>query len=138
MKTQVRIILTLLLLPLAAGVYAQGGISPFNWQGENNRPFIGMSSVACAGYQNTNTAYASTIYAVGTREIPSDRYNPFATAKDRSGGIRFGHDNPDNPMNPEYGQTDYSPIGEPLVLVLFALLFAGVITYKKRLKKTNP
>ena len=132
MKTQVRIILTLLLLPLAAGVYAQGGISPFNWQGENNRPFIGMSSVSCAGYQNTNTAYASTIYAVGTREIPSDRYNPFATAKDRSGGIRFDFDIPDDP-NP----SELSPIGEPLVLVLFALLFAGVITYKKRLKKTN-
>lgn len=147
MKSHIRLVSMFVMLYLTAGSYAQGAVSPFNWRGDNGHPFISMRSVAEEGYQASS--YTPTIYEVGTSEVPSDAYNPFPQAKQPqqfavtteerkdNSGAKFGHDNPDNPTPADYGQTDLSPVGDPLVLTLFALLFAGMVAYRTRLKKTS-
>ena len=142
MKTQIRLVSMFVMLFCTAGSFAQGAVSPFNWRGDNGHPFISMRSVAEGGYQASS--YSPTIYEVGTSAVPSDAYNPFPLSakpqqfavtteekKDNSVILR-GFDTPDEP-----GQSDESPIGDPLSLALFALLFAGIVGYRTRLKKTS-
>ena len=147
MKTQIRLVSMFVMLFCTAGSFAQGAVSPFNWRGDNGHPFISMRSVAEGGYQASS--YSPTIYEVGTSAVPSDAYNPFPQTKhpqqfavtteeqkDKS-GAKFGHDNSNNPTPGDYGQTEYSPVGDPLVLAFFALLFAGMVAVRTRLKKTS-
>ena len=146
MKTQVRFVSTFLMLFVAAASFAQGAVSPFNWRGDDDHPFIGMRSVAEEGYHVST--YASIIYEVGTPDVPSDAYNPFPRAKqpqqfavtteerkDIDSEIRWlgGYGEGDDPGEADPG----SPVGDPLSLALFALLFAGIVGYRTRLKKTG-
>ena len=118
--------LIVLGLLVSLGVNAQ---SPFNRQQDvYNQPYV-SSSRASQDLVRVSSTYSSTIYAVGTNEVPSDAYNPSGEVQERSNdsGIRKGFDNPG-----EYGQSTESPIGEPLVMVVFAALFVAFIAYRRR------
>lgn len=142
MKSHIRLVSMFLMLYLAAGSYAQGAVSPFNWRGDNGHPFISMRSVAEEGYQASS--YTPTIYEVGTSEVPSDAYNPFPQAKQPQQFAVTPEERKDNSVvmkgfdtGVDYGQSEESPVGDPLVLTLFALLFAGMVAVKTRKKPVD-
>lgn len=113
-------------LALSLCVSAQ---NPFDWsQDSNGNPYVAAPSVA-SGSDISSSPYSSTIYDAYTDEVPSDASNPTGEgkARDNQSGIRRGFDTPDEP-----GQSDESPVGEPLVLCLFATLFAAAIAYRRR------
>ena len=116
--------IVILGLSLSPVVKAQ---EPFGWQrSADGRPFV--SAQSDPQEVRATSAYSSTIYAVGTDEVPSDAYNPYREGqqKNNAPGIRKSKED-----GAEYGQSDEYPIGEPLVLLAFVALFAGVITWRR-------
>lgn len=129
-------VIIVLGLTLSLGVNAQ---SPFDWQqSADGRPFVSAQS-SPQEVVRASSVYSSTIYAVGTDEVPSDASNPSVEGQARSNqpGIRGlgGFGNAD-----EIGEAaEGSPIGEPLALLLFAAAFAtitAITTYIQRKKST--
>ena len=76
------------------------------------------------------TGYNGTVYAPFDASAPSEQSEVEGNSGSRPrGGIkRGGNFN----YGTEYGQSNESPIGEPWVLAIFALAFAGVIALRKR------
>ena len=76
------------------------------------------------------TGYNGTVYAPFDASAPSEQSEVEENSGSRPrGGIkRGGNFN----YGTEYGQSNESPIGEPWVLAIFALAFAGVIALRKR------
>ena len=122
--------ITMILLVMPCGASrASADNSPFGWsQNAEGRPFV----VAPSAMEQTKTtgysSYSPTIYPVGTDEVPSDAYNPSSEGTGRANkpGIRKGFDTPG-----EANQSEDYPVGEPLVLLLFAVLFAAAITLRR-------
>ena len=112
-------------LALSLCVSAQ---NPFDWsQDSNGNPYVAAPSVA-SGMDISSSPYSSTIYDVYTDEVPSDAANPNGgKARDNQSGIRTlgGGTDPGE-------QSDESPVGEPIVLILFATIFAAAIAYRRR------
>lgn len=121
-------VMIVLGLTLSLGVNAQ---NPFDWQrSADGRPFVSAQSDAQEAVRVSGT-YSPTIYAVGTDEVPSDAYNPYAETQGRSNkpGLRGGFDTPDDP-----NQSNESPVGEAWVLIAFAAVFA---VWQLRRRKAN-
>ena len=78
------------------------------------------------------TGYNGTVYAPFDASAPSEQSEVEGNSGSRPrGGIkRGGNFN----YGTEYGQSNESPIGEPWVLAIFALAFAGVIALRKTKK----
>jgi hypothetical protein len=78
------------------------------------------------------TGYSGTVYAPFDASAPSEQSGVEGNSGSRhKGGIkREGNFN----YGTEYGQSDQSPIGEPWVLAIFALAFAGVVALRKTKK----
>lgn len=78
------------------------------------------------------TGYNGTVYAPFDASAPSEQSEVEGNSGSRPrGGIkRGGNFN----YGTEYGQSNDSPIGEPWVLAIFALAFAGVIALRKTKK----
>ena len=78
------------------------------------------------------TGYNGTVYAPFDASAPSEQSEVEENSGSRPrGGIkRGGNFN----YGTEYGQSNESPIGEPWVLAIFALAFAGVIALRKTKK----
>lgn len=76
------------------------------------------------------TGYNGTVYAPFDASAPSEQSEVEGNSGSRPrGGIkRGGNFN----YGTEYGQSNDSPIGEPWVLAIFALAFAGVVAIRKR------
>ena len=76
------------------------------------------------------TGYNGTVYAPFDASAPSEQSEVEGNSGSRPrGGIkRGGNFN----YGTEYGQSNDSPIGEPWVLAIFALAFAGVLALRKR------
>lgn len=76
------------------------------------------------------TGYNGTVYAPFDASAPSEQSEVEGNSGSRPrGGIkRGGNFN----YGTEYGQSNDSPIGEPWVLAIFALAFAGVLAIRKR------
>ena len=76
------------------------------------------------------TGYNGTVYAPFDASAPSEQSEVEGNSGSRPrGGIkRGGNFN----YGTEYGQSNESPIGEPWVLAIFALAFAGVLALRKR------
>ena len=76
------------------------------------------------------TGYNGTVYAPFDASAPSEQSEVEGNSGSRPrGGIkRGGNFN----YGTEYGQSNESPIGEPWVLAIFALAFAGVLSIRKR------
>ena len=121
---------TLFLVLASAGqVLAEN--TPFDWQSNDvGAPYVtppNTRSVVPGG------TYAPTIYAVGSEELPSAAYDPTGEkTRANKPGVKTGHGD-DNISGPEYGQTQYSPIGDAWVLIAFAACFAlWQLTRRKR------
>ena len=78
------------------------------------------------------TGYNGTVYAPFDASAPSEQSEVEENSGSRPrGGIkRGGNFN----YGTEYGQSNESPIGEPWVLAIFALAFAGVLALRKTKK----
>ena len=78
------------------------------------------------------TGYNGTVYAPFDASAPSEQSEVEGNSGSRPrGGIkRGGNFN----YGTEYGQSNESPVGEPWVLAIFALAFAGVIALRKTKK----
>ena len=113
------------------GVQAEPLTGMYNSAGQSLLS-AGVTEQPRAPYSSVGS-YSPTIYEVGTNELPSDAYNPANTGQERANkpGIRTGHGD-DNISGPEYGQSDSSPVGEPLVLLLCAAAFGAVIAMRRR------
>ena len=76
------------------------------------------------------TGYNGTVYAPFDASAPSEQSEVEGNSGSRPrGGIkRGGNFN----YGTEYGQSNESPIGEPWILAIFALAFAGVVAIRKR------
>ena len=76
------------------------------------------------------TGYNGTVYAPFDASAPSEQSEVEGNSGSRPrGGIkRGGNFN----YGTEYGQSNESPVGEPWVLAIFALAFAGVLALRKR------
>lgn len=123
------IVVMMLFLPGMAG-HTWADTGPFRWsRNADGVPYVDAWVVAQTRTADASgvTTYSPTIYAVGTDEVPSDAYNPSGGGgpvnKPGIRGLSGGTDPGE--------QSDYSPVGEPLVLLLFAVLFAGVLTFRK-------
>ena len=81
--------------------------------------------------KTSTTPYQSQIYEVGTMSVPSDYSSPAggANAPQKVGPRKLGGGTDPGQQSEEY------PIGEPWIMVLFALAACGMIAYRK--KKTN-
>lgn len=87
-------------------------------------------------------AYSGTVYEPFSSTTPSEQsYSPAKAP----GGPRREKINTDDDEEeggegwidkPDYGGTDLSPIGEPWIMALFALAFAGVIAIRQYKRKT--
>lgn len=75
---------------------------------------------------SSGSSYSGTVYEPFTNTTPSEANSP---AKAPS-GPRKGFYNPGEGGS----QSDQSPIGEPWVLAIFALAFAGVVAVRRRKK----
>lgn len=76
------------------------------------------------------TGYSGTVYAPFDASAPSEQSEVEGNSGSRPrGGIkRGGNFN----YGTEYGRSNESPIGEPWVLAIFALAFAGVLALRKK------
>ena len=132
MKTHSILIVTLVLvsLSLTTAVVAQS-----EWSNSyRDQSDVHMYSGNAPTMQlNSYTPYRSQIYEVGTMNAPSDFSDPSA-----------GSSTSNRPRPRKLGggtdpgeQSENSPIGEPWILLLFALLACGVIAYRRMNIKHN-
>ena len=79
----------------------------------------------------TSVQYKGTVYEPFDNTAPSEQYSEGISsspnrAPGKGGGIRKGFD-----TGAEYGRDDQYPVGEPWILAAFAVLFAGVIAWRR-------
>ena len=75
--------------------------------------------------------YTGVTYAPFTTSLPSEQSTASESSSGRpTGSVRRGFGKPD-----EIGKSEEYPIGEPWILVIFAILFAGFIAWKNKTSK---
>ncbi len=90
----------------------------------------------------TGGAYNGTVYEPFSNTTPSEASNPARISGPRREKIDNGDDGEGGEGGegwidkPDYGGTGLSPIGEPWIMALFALAFAGVIAIRQYKRKT--
>lgn len=89
-----------------------------------------------SAWQPTYQGYQSQIFEVGTTNVPSDYSEVSSGSSDEQGGHK-GHMRKLGGGTDPGEQSENSPIGEPWILLLFALLACGVIAYRKMNIKHN-
>ena len=123
MKNKISYIITFIFLSIgfvytqAEPLYPSGQLEPQPMQNAQVMP---------------TTGYNGTVYAPFDASAPSEQSEVEGNSGSRPrGGIkRGGNFN----YGTEYGQSNDSPIGEPWVLAIFALAFAGVLALRKTKK----
>ena len=123
MKNKISYIITFIFLSIgfvytqAEPLYPSGQLEPQPMQNAQVMP---------------TTGYNGTVYAPFDASAPSEQSEVEGNSGSRPrGGIkRGGNFN----YGTEYGQSNDSPIGEPWVLAIFALAFAGVLAIRKTKK----
>ncbi len=83
-----------------------------------------------SAWQPTYQGYQSQIFEVGTTNVPSDYSEVSSGSSDEQGGHK-GHLRKLGGGTDVGEQSELSPIGEPWIMLLFALLACGVIAYRK-------
>ena len=86
-----------------------------------------------SAWQPSYQGYQSQIFEVGTTNVPSD-YSEISS--ESSGSHKVGPRKLGGGTDPGE-QSENSPIGEPWIMLLFALLTCGVIAYRKMNMKHN-
>lgn len=87
-------------------------------------PFQSTSTFGGSGSQ-----YSSQISTVGATDVPSSFTTTEGTGTHRTSRKSWGGG---SATDPGYGDEDHSPIGEPLVMLLFAAAAAGVVYFKRQ------
>ncbi len=83
-----------------------------------------------SAWQPTYQGYQSQIFEVGTTNVPSDYSEVSSGSSDEQGGHK-GHIRRLGGGTDVGEQSELSPIGEPWIMLLFALLACGVIAYRR-------
>ena len=118
MKRNLTLISVIAVVVLTFGLVAVAQAQP-----QAEAPSYSIGSVN--NTNQTGSSYSSTVYAVGDNSAPSSA--PGAR------GISVRHNElPGGTHEP--GQSEDSPIGEPVVLLLMAALFAAVVAFRTRTK----
>ena len=116
--------LTTLLLLLTLGVGQMGAAKGF-FDSQADQNDEGLNPM-------TYRVYQSQIYEVGTQNVPSDYSNPSGNSNSyqpMTGPRKLGGGTDPGEQDKEY------PVGEPWILLVFSLLFGGVIFLKARKTK---
>ncbi|MBR3407247.1 MAG: hypothetical protein IKG86_00200 [Paludibacteraceae bacterium] len=88
------------------------------------------------------SSYQGQVYTPFSGEVPSSQSSPARISGPRREKIDTGDEGEGGEGGegwldkPDYGGTDLSPIGEPWIMALFALAFAGVIAIRQYKRKT--
>ena len=129
MKTHSILIVTLVLVSLSLTT-AVGAQSEWSNSYQDQSDVHMYSGNAPTMQLNSYTPYRSQIYEVGTMNAPSDFSDPSA-----------GSSTSNRPRPRKLGggtdpgeQSENSPIGEPWVMALFALVATAVIAVRRQLK----
>ena len=90
---------------------------------------------------SSGSSYTGTVYQPFSNTTPSEANNPTRLGPRRekidTGDEGEGGEGGEGWIDkPDYGGTDLSPIGEPWIMALFALAFAGVIALRQYKRKT--
>ncbi len=117
MKKHLFIKLSLLLLLVIWNAHA--------WAVTYNPSGVAQQTMQSQQVMQTGGAYKGTVYEPFSNTTPSEANNPA-----RLSGPRKSESADRNPGDATEATTE-SPIGEPWVMVLFALAFAGIIMIKK-------
>ena len=95
-------------------------------------PTPAQPSVQNSQLMNSGGAYSGTVYEPFATTAPSEQSAVGASqGPNRAPGSIRRENGFDTPTNPGT-QSNESPIGEPWIMVLFAVLFAGAIALKRR------
>ena len=116
-------VLTIFLLFFTLQIGAQGFTSTSPYRAE--RKVITTQSAQVDEYQS----YKSTIYQPFTNSTDGDS-NPYEGDVDTG---EWGDPTTKNPGN----TSNQSPIGEPWIMLIFAVIVAATITLRKRLQKAQ-
>lgn len=84
----------------------------------------------------TGSKYSGIIYAPFESATPAEQSNIGSTSGRHVRKSTISN-NGDWEDLPDYGQTDLSPLGEPWILAIFAVVFAGIIAWKNRTLKRD-
>ena len=121
MKNKISYIITALLLAIGSA-YTQAETPYFQAQPET----LPMQNAQV----KSTTGYSGTVYAPFDASAPSEQSEANTNqAPGRHGKVKTFYDGPGAGQGP-------SPVGEPWVLAIFALAFAGVVAIRKRKNTT--
>ena len=118
--------LVLVMLSLCSVVLAAPGWSSMSARQSDQTELSDVQRGAA--WQSDYRGYQSQIFEVGTTNVPSDYSDPSTeSSSPHKGGPRKlgGGTDPGE-------QSELSPIGEPWIMALFAILAAGIIAYKRK------
>ena len=129
LKQTVRVIpLLLVMLSLSSVVLAGSGWSNTNMSARQSTATELSDVQPSSAWQPTYQGYQSQIFEVGTTNVPSD-YSEVSS--NSSGGHKGAVRKLGGGTDPGE-QSDQSPIGEPWIMVLFAVFAVGIIAYKRK------
>jgi hypothetical protein len=123
--------LTILLLTLVVGGGEMWGGTPGWYRNEPTRdnPVVQQEWKGSSIMQTGSTLSNSQIYEVGTPYVPSDYSNPSgsaATGEKITGPRKLGGGTDPGEQSEQF------PIGEPWIMLLFALAACGVIANRRK------
>ena len=129
LKQTVRVIpLLLVMLSLCSVVLAAPGWSNTNMSARQSDQTELSDVQRGAAWQSDYRGYQSQIFEIGTTNVPSD-YSEVSS--NSSGGPKGAVRKLGGGTDPGE-QSENSPIGEPWIMVLFAVFAVGIIAYKRR------
>ena len=129
LKQTVRVIpLLLVMLSLCSVVLAAPGWSNTNMSARQSDQTELSDVQRGAAWQSDYRGYQSQIFEIGTTNVPSD-YSEVSS--NSSGGHKGAVRKLGGGTDPGE-QSENSPIGEPWIMVLFAVFAVGIIAYKRR------
>ena len=129
-KRTVRVLpLVLVLLSVCSVALAAPGWSSMSAR-QSDQTELSDVQVSSA-WQPTYQGYRSQIFEVGTTNVPSDYSEVSSGSSDEQGGHK-GHIRKLGGGTDVGEQSNEYPIGEPWIMVLFAVFAVGIIAFKRR------
>lgn len=126
---QAVLIIPLIVAMLSLGVMATAtpGWSNTNMSARQSDQIQLSDMQPSSAWQSSYQGYQSQIFEVGTTNVPSD----YSEVSSSSSGSGKGHIRKLGGGTDTGTQEQTSPIGEPWIMVFFALLISGVIAYRR-------
>ena len=129
LKQTVRVIpLLLVMLSLSSVVLASPGWSNTSMSARQSTANELSDVQPSSAWQSSYQGYQSPLFEIGTTNVPSD-YSEVSS--NSSGGHKGAVRKLGGGTDPGE-QSDQSPVGEPWIMLLFALLAGGVIAFRRK------